>query len=322
MKIKELKEIISTYTNEEKDKVIKELYQRIPNKVKEQYEIDDFIKNIKVSQQKEKDIYTINELEELIPLFISHARRFLYYEQNDIVKREERESWKNKIKIFYKSLNSYFPDTNEGQRATFHLTELWKLMSQGIYNNFFHSNNPFNSVKIPQYVYLNNIIMRKLTIDSSYDAIKECAELLEYNINEENIEVFLSNLKTKENIDNGIKALKNIIVERKDEYKKKQNTDYINAYYENRETNTLLLGLFEFCLALEKTTFAINLYLDYYDGNFHEYKIYGLLDKLEEIGLFQDWIKIYEQFNKKYNYEDKYINKYNEFKKSTKNCTS
>lgn len=312
MKIKELKEIISTYSSEEKDKLIKELYQRLPNRVKEQYEIDDYIINLNTPSKKQKDLYSIIELEKEIPSFINKVRNFLYYEQNDIVKREERESWKNIIITYYKSLNSYFPESKEGIKATYYLIELWKLMSEGIYNKYFHSNNPFNSVKIPQHIYLNNIIMRKLTTNSSCDTIKECAALIEYTINEANIEIFLSNMKTKENIEDAINALKDIIVKRKEEYKKTKDIDYVNAYYENSETNILVLKLFDYCLSLDKANLAIDIYLEFYDDSYHEYKIYKLLDGLEEFELYNDWIKIYERFEKKYNYNEEYINKYNE----------
>ncbi len=47
MLVKELKDVISKYRKEEKDKIIIELYKRIPKSKKEDYDIDNYILNIK-----------------------------------------------------------------------------------------------------------------------------------------------------------------------------------------------------------------------------------------------------------------------------------
>ena len=42
MKVAEIKEILKKYNNEEKEKIIIELYKRIPKRVKEDYNIDNY----------------------------------------------------------------------------------------------------------------------------------------------------------------------------------------------------------------------------------------------------------------------------------------
>ena len=43
MKVSELREIIKKYNEEDKEKIIVELYKRIPKKTKEDYNIDNYI---------------------------------------------------------------------------------------------------------------------------------------------------------------------------------------------------------------------------------------------------------------------------------------
>ncbi len=47
MLVKDLKKVISKYSNDEKDKIIVELYKRIPKSIKEDYDLDNYILNIK-----------------------------------------------------------------------------------------------------------------------------------------------------------------------------------------------------------------------------------------------------------------------------------
>ena len=51
MKIPELRNIIQKYNSNDKDKIIVELYKRIPKRVKEDYDIDDFITNITLPKE-------------------------------------------------------------------------------------------------------------------------------------------------------------------------------------------------------------------------------------------------------------------------------
>ena len=42
MLVKELREVLKKYNNDDKDKIITELYKRIPKRVKEDYNIDNY----------------------------------------------------------------------------------------------------------------------------------------------------------------------------------------------------------------------------------------------------------------------------------------
>ena len=47
MKVNELREILKNYNETDKEKIIVEFYKRIPKNIKEDYNIDEYIKNIK-----------------------------------------------------------------------------------------------------------------------------------------------------------------------------------------------------------------------------------------------------------------------------------
>ena len=59
MKVNELREIVKKYNESEKEKIIVELYKRIPKSVKEEYNIDGYISNLNSKVEKEHTEITI-----------------------------------------------------------------------------------------------------------------------------------------------------------------------------------------------------------------------------------------------------------------------
>lgn len=55
MKVKELRDTIKEYNIDDLNKIVVELYKRIPKQVKEDYEIDDFIINVKEEKKIVKE---------------------------------------------------------------------------------------------------------------------------------------------------------------------------------------------------------------------------------------------------------------------------
>ena len=83
MKVVEIRNELKKYNMEEKDKIIIELYKRIPKRVKEEYDIDGYLKNIKVNEntKKEKEVkLTFEELASEINYFLECA--WMNYIQN------------------------------------------------------------------------------------------------------------------------------------------------------------------------------------------------------------------------------------------------
>ena len=71
MLVSDLKKEIKKYSSDEKDKIIIELYKRIPKSKKEDYDIDSYILNINNKViKKQEDNLSIDELERQINFFV------------------------------------------------------------------------------------------------------------------------------------------------------------------------------------------------------------------------------------------------------------
>ena len=58
MLVNELKQELKKYKSEEKDKIIVELYKKIPKSIKEDYDIDNFIINLNnINSKENKSIF-------------------------------------------------------------------------------------------------------------------------------------------------------------------------------------------------------------------------------------------------------------------------
>ena len=107
MLVKELRNAISKYTNEEKDNIIVELYKRIPKAKKEDYDIDNFILNIKNKEKnktsKKQENLSIEDFKKQVNFFISCANQNLYVAPNRVIPKSEGLNGDSKLKIFTKN---------------------------------------------------------------------------------------------------------------------------------------------------------------------------------------------------------------------------
>ena len=101
MKINELREIIKKYNEKDREKLIVELYKRIPKSIKEDYNIDEYIINLNTKMEKENIEITIERLEKEVNFFIECAYDDLYARPNKIISKNDRSKWRFKVKTFY-----------------------------------------------------------------------------------------------------------------------------------------------------------------------------------------------------------------------------
>ena len=94
MKVSELREIIKKYNEEDKEKIIVELYKRIPKRTKEDYNIDNYIMNLNVKVEKSDKEFTIERLEKEVNYFVECANSDLYASPNKIISKSERSKWR------------------------------------------------------------------------------------------------------------------------------------------------------------------------------------------------------------------------------------
>ena len=313
MKVNELREIIKQYSKQENEKIIVELYKRIPKSIKEDYNIDDFIVNLNVKIEKEDKNVTIDILEKQINYFLDCAMNNLYSSPNRVISKTERSKWRFKAKSFYKQLNTFLPTTEEGKKATDLLRDLFETLSYGSNYLIFSSWNTFGAIGVQQSDFLKNIVERKLVNGVTKENMEYCIKLLYVKRDPQEYHrairySFESCLKTSDARYMAIEILDKKIEELEVKYKKKPD-------FENKERlNDFIECVVEIYFDLYEIQKGIKYFHEKYIEKDKEIKEYILLDVLELFRLYNEWILEYESKMEKINYRDSLKEKYEKIK--------
>ena len=314
MKVSELRKIIKEYNEEDKEKIIVELYKRIPKRTKEDYNIDNYIMNLNVKVEKSDKEFTIERLEKEVNYFVECANSDLYASPNKIISKSERSKWRFKVKNFYKKLNSFLPTTEDGKKATDLLKDLFIILSFGTHYLTFSSWNTFGAIQISQSEFLMNIVQRKLANGITDDNLSYCIELLnvKYDPQEYHKSIlisFESCLKTADARYKAIELLKKQVGLWKEKYRQKDS--YENETYANYFIECIVDIYIQLC----EVKNGISYFHKQYINRNKEIKEYILLEKLEEYGLYKEWILEYEKHLERIDYRNELKEKYKEYKK-------
>ena len=313
MKIDELRETIKKYNEKDREKLIVELYKRIPKSIKEDYNIDEYIINLNTKMEKENIEITIERLEKEVNFFIECAYDDLYARPNKIISKNDRSKWRFKVKTFYKQLNSFLPTNEDGKKATDLLKGLFKILSFGTHYLTFSNWNTFRAIQISQSEFLKDIVERKLSNGVTRENLEYCIDLLnvQYDPQEYHSSVlysFESCLKTPDARYMAIELLKEQVIIWKEKYKK--DDSYENQEYTNYFVECVVDIYFELCEVKDGITYFHKQYLEKYK----EIKEYILLQKMEEFNLYKEWVLEYEKHLGKISYRDSLKEKYTKYK--------
>lgn len=321
MLISELKNEIKKYNKNDLEKIIVELYKRVPKSKKEEYDIDDFIKNINVDDKEVvKKELDFDHFKKEIMYFLDCVDRGFYCSPNRIVSKKERSSWRFKVKRYYKELTKILPDSPNGGMATFLLIEIFKRLSTGSNTLLFVNWDTFRALGVSQDDYYDVIVKRILYNGYTKDSLKMCINLLgvlkdpeqlSYNM----FEVFLNNLKTSFNKEDSIELIKYKIIELKEELKEKlkKTTNYDTFYLEEKINDYVKLTMNIF-ISLGETEKGIKFFHSNYIESNKEIKEYVLLSELEAFNLIDEWIKEYEKNMGKVDFRDYLNERYKTYK--------
>ena len=320
MLVGELRDIIKKYSNDEKDKIIIELYKRIPKYVKEDYNIDNYILNIQKQNKiaKEAKQVSIEQLEKEIKYFIMCSESNLYVAPNRIIPKSERSKWRFKVKKFYKDLISFKPDSKEGIIATDLLKSLYKILSFGSVSLTFTTWETFRAIKISQDEFLETIMKRRLINGISNENLKYCVELLDmeydtYGSTTSLLLSFISCLKTIDAKYMAIEILKEKVNE-KNEKLKELNKNKKSTYDCEDKLNSFVECITYIYFELSEVDNGIGYFHKKYEENNKEIKEYVLLNMLEQFELDDAWINEYEKHNS-IDYRESLKYKYKKMKK-------
>lgn len=319
MLVSELRKEIEKYDKNELKNIIVELYKRIPKNKKEDYNIDEFIKDIKKIKTSIKKEISFEDLKKEIIYFLQLVDNDYYAIPNKIVSKKERSSWRFKVKRYYKDLNNILPNSENGGSATILLIEIFKRLSIGSNRLLFINWETFRALGVSQGEYYDTILKRILYNGYTKDNLKKCIDLLDvlkdpYELSYDMFWVFISNLKTINNkeislglLTDKVNALKVHLKGAKNSHEKYDITENINDYVE---------CILEIYLTMSEYECAIAYFHKNYIEDNKEVKEYILLEKLEELDLTKEWIKEYES-NNNIKFRNSITEKYTKLKKSS-----
>lgn len=318
MLVNELRKEIEKYDKNELKNIIIELYKRIPKNKKEDYNIDDFIKNSKKKTSTKKEI-SFEELQKEIIYFLQLVDNDYYAIPNKIVSKKERSSWRFKVKRYYKNLNNILPNSENGNSATILLIEIFKRLSIGSNRLLFINWETFKALGVSQDEYYDTILKRILYNGYTKDNLKKCIDLLDvlkdpYELSYDMFLVFISNLRTISIKEISLELLANKVTALKEHLKNTKNSNEKFNITEN--INNYVKCILEIYLTMNECDCAIKYFHKNYIEDDKEIKEYILLEKLEKLNLIKEWIKEYEN-NNNIKFRDSITEKYTKLKKSS-----
>ncbi len=313
MKVDELRKIIKKYNIDEKEKIIVELYKKIPKSIKEDYDIDGYINELNKTTKKEDSQESFEQLEKEIEYFLDCAWDNLYCKPNRIIPKNERSKWRFKVKKFYKKLSNVKVNSKYGKKATELLSEIYKTLSYGTNYLIFTNWNTFGAIQVSQSEFLENIVGRILYDGMSKENIRSCIDLLEcqYDPQEyhENVLItILNSLNTNDSKYLAIELFEEKVEKWKEKYNKKR--DYTNEEYLNYFVKCIVYLYFE----LYEVEKGIKYFKKQYIEQTLDVKEYMLLEIIEKYGFYKEWINEYEKNLGKISYKDSLKEKYNKLK--------
>lgn len=320
MLVSEIRKELKKYNHKELEDIILELYKRIPKKKKEEYNIDDYIKNVSI-KNKEKQIVNLPfiDLKKEIIYFLDCVDNGYYSSPNRIISKKERSSYRFKIKKYYKALIDISIDSKDFLEATDLLVEIFKRLSIGSNRLLFVNWETFRALGVAQDEYYDVIIKRILSLGYTLENLKFCVDLLEipkdpYELSYNMFKVFIANLKT---LDDKLLAIDiiNTKVEGFNTEIKAIKDRYSNEKYKLEEIkNCFVKCSLEIYCDIDEATKGIKYFDKYYTGEEKEVKEYILLDMLDRLALKEEWIKEYESKMNKIDFRESLRERYNSLK--------
>lgn len=314
MKVSELREILKKYNKEEIEKIVVQLYKKVPKKIKEENDIDGFITNLDLNAKvkKEVEVVKMEDLEKEVNYFLQCANNNLYCEPNKIIPKGERSKWRFKVKAFYKKLNSFDPLTEDGIKATELLRDLYKILSYGSTYLTFSNWNTFGAIQVPQGTFLNNIVHRKLLTGITEENIAFCVKMLTYEYDpqcwhEEVLAGFRGCLESKEAKELALELIEEQIQNLKEKIYGS------NKYRQTEIINYSVKCAVQIYFDQEQIDEGISFFKKYYLESSEEIKEYILLEIIYKYEFYEAWIKEYEK-NKKIKYRDSLKEQYKKIK--------
>ncbi|HLQ41191.1 MAG TPA: hypothetical protein VK118_09545 [Tetragenococcus sp.] len=306
MKIREVNAALDEYSEKELKKLVKEMYKKIPKKMKEEKEIDSLITDmtgfLKQKKNKQEETVDFATLKQEIETFTEYAYNQYYLAPNSYVKKKERPKWRFKVKNYLKQLQSFSMASEEGVEATELLIKLYEVMAYGCAYYIFSSDDPYRSIGLGQMSFYDLIVKRLFIHDISKPTVKKTIKLVIDNENDRETidddlwEILIQNLKTVDMKEMAIEESKLLLkINSQKEVKASSGFSDLTAYKKYEFNNSLTRLVFHVYIFLGETRAAINFFKAHMQENDREVQLYILLKLLEHYDLTKEWVSELEK---------------------------
>ncbi|MFC4618889.1 hypothetical protein ACFO4N_09125 [Camelliibacillus cellulosilyticus] len=313
MKVVELREQIKTYSAEELQVIIAEMYKAIPKRVKEDKEIDKLILDPQSFSQnrssKKGRVVNIHSLAFEIETFINYADNSYYFAPNKVVSKKERSQWRYKAKRFYKDLISGFQVPENREQVIKCMENLYKLFCEAEGRYIFVSPEPFEALGISRAEFLEQTLRMKKELEDPKTWIVNSIKL--DMINTENLifgdSTFVKLLTTAPLIEMAIDALKDMKKQMKKQAPPNQRRFSSERCEYEDNVNYVVATIYQCYGKLHEWDEAITYFKNNVLGDKKSVKVEWLLSLLANDQRIEEWKKEYELYIQTWQSTDQHL---------------
>lgn len=303
MLLKDLREHVKKYKENDLREIIAEMYKMMPKKLREDKNVDSLIGDLKLFKDKasapKKEIIDVYDLKDDIDLFIEYAYEQYYFAPNRYVPKKDRPKWRFIVKRFINDLQKVPSGDEDGDLATELLINIYKMLNYACNYYLFNTEDPYVSVGIGQSELLNIIFKRIFAgglTDSNIHKALGVAILpgsARDFLSESKGDILISHLVTPDSRTMAIEQVKLIRDGTLDKIKTKDVSSY--SSFELSETkNYLTLIVTKLYLLLSQYEDGIRYFWNNFKKNSPEIALYVLLEVFMSYGSAATWRLAYE----------------------------
>ncbi|RWR04475.1 hypothetical protein QNH23_10200 [Siminovitchia fortis] len=304
MKVSELREKIRSSTKDELQQIIVEMYKQIPKKMREEKEIDRLIENPdafkkRKNTQRPMENLDFHSIEKETRWFIQNAYEQNYVAPNRLIPKKDRANWRFTAKRLVEQVSSFANHPEHGKTCAALLEELYRLFVYASGHYVFASEEPFDTLRIPQVDFLNRVVLLKKEIEDPDKWISESLNLvLETGVDYQTLtssllEVILSTLNNAPLKERMIEIAEKLLLEKHRTAKRSKGrySDWKDEEY----INNLVEMIFITQSALGEYQPAVDIFQKYHFESRDEVKLFILLRLIMEHQSVEIWKQEYER---------------------------
>lgn len=306
MKIADIKNYLSNYSENELKSIVLELYKAIPKKTKESKKIDSIIEDLstyidtKKIKKRPQELPDIECLSDEIEKFVNLVNMHYYVAPNRLIHEKEKSKWRFRVKRFYKELILCSQDIKNIEILSNLLEKLYNLLCYACEYIVFRTEDPFGAINIKQTDFFDKLLYFKYQVEKKEIFIKNAISLMYKNYLDRNtlytelMDVIFNYIKTTDLLEMALEE-NNKLIQLEINNSLDKTNNYKSTYRVVENINNLTKFGFLCYIRLSEVDEAVNYFYKNYRYDDKEVKWYMLLTMLCKLGYNEIYIREYER---------------------------